>query len=163
MSKYELKITGDNKDLKRSTKEAEEMLDNLANKAQGINLGAMGELSNFSGAIMNVGRAGGIAGMAVGAFAGIVLKMADAAVSVTRELRQTSNTIGLTVEQLQKMQGVASKTGFSVEKLGDMHKDLSEKMGAAVLEGGGVSDMIKEAGVNFQELTGILENGGDAT
>ncbi|EJU7647413.1 hypothetical protein N5I01_002524 [Salmonella enterica] len=163
MSKYELKITGDNKDLKRSTKEAEEMLDNLANKAQGINLGAMGELSNFSGAIMNVGRAGGIAGMAVGAFAGIVLKMADAAVSVTRELRQTSNTIGLTVEQLQKMQGVASKTGFSVEKLGDMHKDLSEKMGAAVLEGGGVSDMIKEAGVNFRELTGILENGGDAT
>ncbi|HGA5124890.1 TPA: hypothetical protein ACISXB_003351 [Salmonella enterica subsp. enterica serovar Javiana] len=163
MSKYEVKIKGNNQDLKRKTQEAEKMLDDLANRAQSMNLGAASDLGQFSNIIMKVGRSGGIAGLSVAALAGSVTALADAAVSVTRELRQTSNTIGLTVEQLQKMQGVASKTGFSVEKLGDMHKDLSEKMGAAVLEGGGVSDMIKEAGVEFRELTGILEKGGDAT
>ncbi|EKF5500241.1 hypothetical protein OZQ09_003902 [Escherichia coli] len=125
--------------------------------------GGIGSITDIIGGLRGVvGSMGGLASAPIAAATGIKA-LADHVTGLTKELRQTSQEIGLSVEQLQKMKGVVSGTGLTIEKLGDMHKDLSEKMGAAVLEGGGVSDMIKAAGVNFRELTGILKSGGDAT
>ncbi|EPY9987872.1 hypothetical protein ACXIDX_001814 [Escherichia coli] len=167
-----LTVDAEIKAARKRLKELENQIDDIAGKAgKGIKVnaevnisgGGIGSITDIIGGLRGVvGSMGGLASAPIAAATGIKA-LADHVTGLTKELRQTSQEIGLSVEQLQKMKGVVSGTGLTIEKLGDMHKDLSEKMGAAVLEGGGVSDMIKAAGVNFRELTGILKSGGDAT
>lgn len=171
-TEHVLTVEAEIKAARKRLKELENQIDDLAGKAgKGIKVnaevstsgGGIGSITDIIGGLRGVvGSIGGLATAPLAAATGIKT-LTDHVTGLTKELRQTSQEIGLSVEQLQRMKGVVSGTGLTVEKLGDMHKDLSEKMGAAVLEGGGVSDMIKAAGVNFRELTGILKSGGDAT
>ncbi|EHO5970617.1 hypothetical protein KLY11_000657 [Salmonella enterica] len=167
-NKHTLILDANIKALNSRLNEAEKKLDGLASKAgKGITInGKLGGGFDISSLVSGLG--GGLARFAgpggIAAAAAVAMKkLADHVTGLSKELRVTSNEVGLTVEELQRMQGVFSGTSLTVEKLGDMHKDLSEKMGAAILEGGGVSDMIKAAGLEFKELHAILQNGGDAT
>ncbi|EDH8282143.1 hypothetical protein CB696_00100 [Salmonella enterica subsp. enterica serovar Livingstone] len=167
-TKHVLTVEAEVKEARKRLRELENDISRLGEKSgkgvkvnlQEVNFGGIGD------AISRMGLLGtAITNFAASPVAAIaaVKALGDHITGMSKELRTTSNEVGLTVERLQKMQGTFSNTGMTVEKLGDMHKDLSEKMGAAILEGGGVSDMIKAAGLNFKELHGILMRGGDAT
>ncbi|ECE0403405.1 hypothetical protein YJ57_20175 [Salmonella enterica subsp. enterica] len=167
-TKHVLTVEAEVKEARRRLRELENDIGRLGEKSgkgvkvnlEEVNFGGIGE------AISNMGLLGQtitrFAASPLGAIAA-VKALGDHLTGMSKEMRTASNEVGLTVERLQKMQSTFSDTSLTVEKLGDMHKDLSEKMGAAILEGGGVSDMIKEAGLNFKELHGILMRGGDAT
>ncbi|PVO50889.1 hypothetical protein [Salmonella enterica] len=167
-TKHVLKIEAEVKQARNRLRELENQINDLADKAgKGIKVnaevGSIGGIGEMISGLRGLGGAvGGLIAAPVAAI-GSIKALTDHVTGLTKELRQTSNEIGLSVEQLQRMKGVVSGTGLTIEKLGDMHKDLSEKMGAAILEGGGVSDMIKAAGVDFRQLSGILKESGDAT
>ncbi|EHO5591419.1 SHOCT domain-containing protein [Salmonella enterica] len=156
MSKYEVRITGDNGGLRRSTDQAIEMLDNLSDKA--MNLDLSGGLKGLGGSLRGVGGslglvAGGFAGVAAGA-----ISAASAVADYVKQYNEVSKATGLTVETLQKLEKQFSGTGLTVEKFGDINKDTMDKLADAWRNGGGVADDLESVGLSIKDYAEFMND-----
>ncbi|EAP8925880.1 hypothetical protein HXQ92_003671 [Salmonella enterica] len=156
MSKYEVRITGDNGGLRRSTDQAIEMLDNLSDKA--MNLDLSGGLKGLGGSLRGVGGslglvAGGFAGVAAGA-----ISAASAVADYVKQYNEVSKATGLTVETLQKLEKQFAGTGLTVEKFGDINKDTMDKLADAWRNGGGVADDLESVGLSIKDYAEFMND-----
>ncbi len=156
MSKYEVRITGDNGGLRRSTDQAIEMLDNLSDKA--MNLDLSGGLKGLGGSLRGVGGslglvAGGFAGVAAGA-----ISAASAVADYVKQYNEVFKATGLTVETLQKLEKQFAGTGLTVEKFGDINKDTMDKLADAWRNGGGIADDLESVGLSIKDYAEFMND-----
>ncbi|EDH6256480.1 hypothetical protein CB337_00090 [Salmonella enterica subsp. enterica serovar Agbeni] len=156
MSKYEVKITGDNRGLKRSTDEALDMLDNLSNQA--LNLDLSGGLKGLGGALRGIGGSAGLAVGGMTALAGATIAAANAAAEYVKKYSEVSKATGLGIETLQKLEKQFSGTGLSVEKFGDINKDAMDKLADAWRNGGGIADDLESVGLSIKDYTEFMND-----
>lgn len=156
MSKYEVRITGDNGGLRRSTDQAIDMLDQLSDKA--MNLDLSGGLKGLGGSLRGVG---GSLGLVAGGFtmvAGATIAAANAAADYVKQYTEVSKSTGLTVETLQKLEKQFSGTGLTVEKFGDINKDTMDKLADAWRNGGGVADDLESVGLSIKDYAEFMND-----
>lgn len=156
MSKYEVKITGDNDGLRRSTNQAIDMLDQLSDKA--MNLDLSGGLRGMGGSLRGLG---GSLGLVAGGFtmvAGATIAAANAAADYVKQYTEVSKSTGLTVETLQKLEKQFSGTGLTVEKFGDINKDTMDKLADAWRNGGGVADDLESVGLSIKDYAEFMND-----
>ncbi len=156
MSKYEVRITGDNGGLRRSTDQAIEMLDNLSDKA--MNLDLSGGLKGLGGSLRGVGGAMGLAAGGITMVAGATLAAANAAAEYVKKYSEVSKSTGLTVETLQKLEKQFSGTGLTVEKFGDINKDTMDKLADAWRNGGGIADDLESVGLSIKDYAEFMND-----
>ncbi len=152
--KIKVEIVGDSTGLEKSLNSAEKKLTTFG-KNVGGGLGGMSQ--NLGGAFGTIstgltGIATG-AGIAVSAIGGLALKTN----ALVKELNQLSSQSGLSVSYLQKLDKTFRDTGLGMEKLVDINTDVMDKMGDAVVSGGGeFASVIKDMGFNIQEYSQFL-------
>ncbi|EOS9525184.1 SHOCT domain-containing protein [Salmonella enterica] len=156
MSKYEVRITGDNGGLRRSTDQAIEMLDNLSDKA--MNLDLSGGLKGLGGSLRGLGGSLGLVGGGFTMVAGATIAAASAAADYVKQYTEVSKATGLTVETLQKLEKQFSGTGLTVEKFGDINKDTMDKLADAWRNGGGVADDLESVGLSIKDYAEFMND-----
>lgn len=79
-----------------------------------------------------------------------------------RGLRQAADSSNSTIEFLQQMKIAFRDTGFEVEKLGDINKDVLDHLGDAFRDGSGPADDMKALGLNLKDYNKYINqaNGG---
>ena len=92
-----------------------------------------------------------------GAFAaitgGALAAMVTETVSAIRELDSLSQTLDVNINTLRGWGGAAETVGLSTEKMGDIFKDVSEKLGDYAATGGGeAADAVEKLGLNINKL-----------
>ena len=114
-----------------------------AAKATGKALGgiAKGVLSLKTGLISVAGAVG------LGALIKSSLKSTDA-------LKKTADMLGLTVNQLQKLQYVADKSGVSTEKLNTAYQRFTRRVGEVKQETGVLKDVFKSLNISLTDQEG---------
>lgn len=156
MSKYEVKITGDNDGLRRSTDQAIDMLDQLSDKA--MNLDLSGGLKGLGGSLRGVGGSLGLVAGGFTAVAGASIAAASAVADYVKQYTEVSKSTGLTVETLQKLEKQFSGTGLTVEKFGDINKDTMDKLADAWRNGGGVADDLESVGLSIKDYAEFMND-----
>ncbi|EJQ3615224.1 hypothetical protein NZN88_000117 [Salmonella enterica] len=156
MSKYEVKITGDNDGLRRSTNQAIDMLDQLSDKA--MNLDLSGGLKGLGGSLRGVGGSLGLVAGGFTAVAGASIAAASAVADYVKQYTEVSKSTGLTVETLQKLEKQFSGTGLTVEKFGDINKDTMDKLADAWRNGGGVADDLESVGLSIKDYAEFMND-----
>ncbi|ENP5772992.1 hypothetical protein ACDX63_003628 [Salmonella enterica] len=156
MSKYEVRITGDNDGLRRSTDQAIDMLDQLSDKA--MNLDLSGGLKGLGGSLRGVGGSLGLVAGGFTAVAGATIAAASAAADYVKQYTEVSKSTGLTVETLQKLEKQFSGTGLTVEKFGDINKDTMDKLADAWRNGGGVADDLESVGLSIKDYAEFMND-----
>ncbi|EKM4171017.1 hypothetical protein QCJ25_002507 [Salmonella enterica] len=156
MSKYEVKITGDNGGLRRSTDQAIDMLDQLSDKA--MNLDLSGGLKGLGGSLRGVGGSLGLVAGGFTAVAGASIAAASAVADYVKQYTEVSRATGLTVETLQKLEKQFSGTGLTVEKFGDINKDTMDKLADAWRNGGGVADDLESVGLSIKDYAEFMND-----
>ncbi|EJK5566592.1 hypothetical protein NLF70_004446 [Salmonella enterica] len=156
MSKYEVRITGDNDGLRRSTDQAIDMLDQLSDKA--MNLDLSGGLKGLGGSLRGVGGSLGLVAGGFTAVAGASIAAASAVADYVKQYTEVSKSTGLTVETLQKLEKQFSGTGLTVEKFGDINKDTMDKLADAWRNGGGVADDLESVGLSIKDYAEFMND-----
>ncbi|EPE6834121.1 hypothetical protein ACSKPK_000886 [Salmonella enterica] len=156
MSKYEVRITGDNDGLRRSTNQAIDMLDQLSDKA--MNLDLSGGLKGLGGSLRGVGGSLGLVAGGFTAVAGASIAAASAVADYVKQYTEVSKSTGLTVETLQKLEKQFSGTGLTVEKFGDINKDTMDKLADAWRNGGGVADDLESVGLSIKDYAEFMND-----
>lgn len=156
MSKYEVRITGDNDGLRRSTDQAIDMLDQLSDKA--MNLDLSGGLKGLGGSLRGIGGSLGLVAGGFTAVAGASIAAASAVADYVKQYTEVSKSTGLTVETLQKLEKQFSGTGLTVEKFGDINKDTMDKLADAWRNGGGVADDLESVGLSIKDYAQFMND-----
>ncbi|ENJ0972152.1 hypothetical protein AB0253_002906 [Salmonella enterica] len=156
MSKYEVRITGDNDGLRRSTDQAIDMLDQLSDKA--MNLDLSGGLKGLGGSLRGLGGSLGLVAGGFTAVAGASIAAASAVADYVKQYTEVSKSTGLTVETLQKLEKQFSGTGLTVEKFGDINKDTMDKLADAWRNGGGVADDLESVGLSIKDYAEFMND-----
>lgn len=156
MSRYEVRITGDNGGLRRSTDQAIDMLDQLSDKA--MNLDLSGGLKGLGGSLRGVGGSLGLVAGGFTAVAGASIAAASAVADYVKQYTEVSKSTGLTVETLQKLEKQFSGTGLTVEKFGDINKDTMDKLADAWRNGGGVADDLESVGLSIKDYAEFMND-----
>ncbi|UGO52982.1 putative tail tape measure protein [Serratia phage vB_SmaS_Niamh] len=102
--------------------------------------------------LIRLGMLGG--GLVLGA--GLLYKMASASADYVREMRQVSESTGVSIEMLQKMKSTFSSTGLEISKFGDINKDVLDHLGDAFRDGSGPADDMKAYGLNLKDFNKYL-------
>ena len=170
-NKHVLTIETEIKDAHKKLKQLEEQLDGLAEKAgKGIKVnggingngsggGGFGGIAELVGM---VGRFAGPQGIAVAA-AAATKKFADHIAGLSSELREASEMSGVGIEELQRLTGVMKNVNLTASQAADVHKDVNEKIYEAVQSGTGeVAGVAEEYKLKFDEISKVLENGGNS-
>lgn len=169
-NKHVLTIETEIKDAHKKLKQLEEQLDGLAEKAgKGIKVnggingngsggGGFGGIAELVGM---VGRFAGPQGIAVAA-AAATKKFADHIAGLSSELREASEMSGVGIEELQRLTGVMKNVNLTASQAADVHKDVNEKIYEAVQSGTGeVAGVAEEYKLKFEEISKVMENGGN--
>ncbi|WIX32498.1 hypothetical protein QO259_17060 [Salinicola sp. JS01] len=105
---------------------------------------------------------GGLSTAVKGAAAAMGLSVAGLAALGTSQIRAVAETdrlaqsIGVQTGQLQAMQYAAQRAGLEQDKMGDILKDVSDKIGDAVSNGGGEAiDVLNNLGLSAQRLAAM--------
>lgn len=104
------------------------------------------------------------AAASMAAVAAAVTVAARAAGQFAKELEVASTRFGVTTQEMQSLAFASDKVGISLEKLGDIGKDVNEKIGEFVATGGGgfqdfvdvmdlSADEAKDLALEFQKLS----------
>ncbi|MBC5790606.1 SHOCT domain-containing protein [Providencia sp. JUb39] len=127
MSEFQVKIVG-----------SAEGLESAANTAAGILDGfSSGSVSSASDAISGLMGKMGTMGIAAGAALAALSALVAGGASLAIEYNKLSKEFGVNIEQIQKMEKAYSSASLEAEKLLDINKDASEKLGEAWNEGTG--------------------------
>ncbi|HHV0639033.1 TPA: hypothetical protein ACUK26_002996 [Escherichia coli] len=154
MTKHIVTMEGDNSGLRKSTNQAIDMLDNLADKASKL---------DFSGGLSSLGSSlrglGGSASLAVGGVLGVtgaMVGLVKVGADYVKQYSEVSKSTGLSIESLQRLEKEFSGTGLTVEKFGDINKDTLDKMGDAWANGGGIADDLESVGLKLENYAHFM-------
>lgn len=154
MTKHIVTMEGDNSGLRKSTDQAIDMLDNLADKASKL---------DFSGGLSSLGSSlrglGGSASLAVGGVLGVtgaMVGLVKVGADYVKQYSEVSKATGLSIESLQRLEKEFSGTGLTVEKFGDINKDTLDKMGDAWANGGGIADDLESVGLKLENYAHFM-------
>lgn len=152
-------INGNATGLQRALATAGNSLNSFSTQAGGSLAGLAGNFGSLTGKIggMNTGvlaLAGGF-----GALTAVVASQVNAASDYVKVLNDASYSSGMTVEQLQKLQGAFGSLNIEYDKFSDFNKDALDHMGDFFREGkGGFGDDLKAWGVNLQGFTKYMND-----
>ncbi|MEP8886167.1 hypothetical protein ABKV35_13915 [Enterobacter kobei] len=154
-SRYDVEINADNKGLSAAVNNSMEELNKLDSVANGLFSNLTGPLNNLKGGIDGI-KAMSPALMGLGA-AGLAASAGLMTINRTKEvvgtLNQISETTGVSIEMLQKLEKEFRITGMSVEEFGDINKDAMDKLGDSIREnGGGIADDLEKWGIELDSL-----------
>ncbi|MCH9404925.1 hypothetical protein WKH46_04810 [Pantoea agglomerans] len=120
-------------------------------------------LGNLSGKVSDLtGRFGGLStGLigtagAMGIVAGGIYSLVSSTAEYVNKYNEVARTSSLTVEQLQKLEKQFSGLGFTVEKFGDLNRDVLDHLGDAFRDGSGPAEDMKAYGINIQDFNKYL-------
>ncbi|EFN2593767.1 hypothetical protein HKE85_003064 [Escherichia coli] len=154
MTRHIVTMEGDNSGLRKSTNQAIDMLDNLADKASKL---------DFSGGLSSLGSSlrglGGSASLAVGGVLGVtgaMVGLIKVGADYVKQYSEVSKATGLSIESLQRLEKEFSGTGLTVEKFGDINKDTLDKMGDAWANGGGIADDLESVGLKLENYAHFM-------
>ncbi|HBB3241085.1 TPA: hypothetical protein KAD13_003404 [Escherichia coli] len=154
MTRHIVTMEGDNSGLRKSTNQAIDMLDNLADKASKL---------DFSGGLSSLGSSlrglGGSASLAVGGVLGVtgaMVGLVKVGADYVKQYSEVSKATGLSIESLQRLEKEFSGTGLTVEKFGDINKDTLDKMGDAWANGGGIADDLESVGLKLENYAHFM-------
>lgn len=149
-----VRLLGDPSNLKRAMREGTDAVEEFGSRAGG----AVEEFTGrFTGMAAGFGTA--MTGVAAAAAIGIggLTTMVNSSRDYVREMNEISRSTGLSVVQLQQLGNAFSGLGLQMDKFGDFNKDTLDKLGDAFRAGGGVSDDLKEYGLNLQDYNKYLK------
>lgn len=154
-SRYDVEINADNKGLSAAVNNSMEELNKLDSVANGLFSNLTGPLNNLKGGIDGI-KAMSPALMGLGA-AGLAASAGLMTINRTKEvvgtLNQISETTGVSIEMLQKLEKEFRITGMSVEEFGDINKDAMDKLGDSIREnGGGIADDLEKWDIELDSL-----------
>lgn len=154
-SRYDVEINADNKGLSAAVNNSMEELNKLDSVANGLFSNLTGPLNNLKGGIDGI-KAMSPALMGLGA-AGLAASAGLMTINRTKEvvgtLNQISETTGVSIEMLQKLEKEFRITEMSVEEFGDINKDAMDKLGDSIREnGGGIADDLEKWGIELDSL-----------
>ncbi|EFI2836380.1 SHOCT domain-containing protein [Escherichia coli] len=113
-------------------------LESAANKAGGILDGlASGSVDGLTSSVGGLLGKLGPLGIAAGAALGALTALAAGGAKMAIEYANLSKEFGVNIEQVQKLEKTYSSFGMNAEKILDINKDASEKLGEAWKEGTG--------------------------
>ncbi|WP_318392244.1 hypothetical protein [Enterobacter sp.] len=147
-------VDGDSSGLRRALRQGTESLEEFGSNAGG----AIEDLtSRFAGMAGGFGTA--MTGLAAATAIGIggLTAMVNSSREYVREMNEISRSTGLSVVQLQQLSAAFSGLGLGIDKFGDFNKDTIEKLADAFRAGGGVSDDLKEYGLNLLDYNKYLK------
>lgn len=152
-NKIRVDIDGDSSGLNRALRDASDSVEEFGSNAGGV----VEEFTRkFTGLAGGFGTAmAGIAGAAAIGIGGIA-SLVESSREYVREMNQISKSTGLSVTQLQQLSNAFSGLGLEMDKFGDFNKDTLDKLGDAFRAGGGVSDDLKEFGLNLKDYNKYL-------
>ncbi|EDA3265527.1 hypothetical protein A4L30_10755 [Salmonella enterica subsp. enterica serovar Bovismorbificans] len=140
---------GDNSNFKQKAVETANMLDAIAQKAQGLNSG--NAMSSLAAGFATASRAAGPLGMAVGTV-GLAIGVAiDNTVGAVNELNRLSAQSRVSVETLQKLESAFKETGMSAEKFADLNKDFKDKMADGLLNNSSLEQDLNKYGLSLKK------------
>ena len=97
--------------------------------------------------------AGGLGGVLAGIGFG---NMMSDALERAKEIQRVSSAFGVNTQSLQEWQLVAKKSGVEADKMGDIFKDISDKIGDFALTGGGeAKDLFETLKLNINEFKNL--------
>jgi len=113
----------------------------------------------------SLGKALGVAGVAITALSAGTIALINQTTAYGRELKIASQLSGIATDKLEGMAFATSTVGIGLEKLGDISKDTLEKVGDYLNTGGGgfqdfadamklTKSETKALATEFSELTG---------
>lgn len=149
-----VEIDGDSGGLQRALQQGTEAVEEFGGKVGGVVEEFTGRFSGMAGGFSTAmtGLAGAAA-IGIGGLAALVQSSRE----YVREMNEISKSTGLSVVQLQQLSSAFSGLGLEMDKFGDFNKDTLDKLGDAFRAGGGVSDDLKEFGLNLQDYNKYLK------
>ncbi|HBB8555074.1 TPA: hypothetical protein J4Z50_001676 [Escherichia coli] len=149
-----VEIDGDSGGLQRALQQGTEAVEEFGGKAGGLVEEFTSRFSGMAGGLSTAmtGLAGAAA-IGIGGLAALVQSSRE----YVREMNEISKSTGLSVVQLQQLSSAFSGLGLEMDKFGDFNKDTLDKLGDAFRAGGGVSDDLKEFGLNLQDYNKYLK------
>ncbi|WP_110636230.1 hypothetical protein [Salinicola salarius] len=142
-------ITGDGKGGVRAIKANREELDRLQRSEKDTQSATERLSASWNAAKGVVTGFAGALGLSTAGVAAMIVRQADAA----RETAAMARSIGVSTTRLQEMQYAASSVGLQSDAMGDILKDVSDKIGDAYANGGGEAlDVINNLGLSIEDL-----------
>ena len=147
-------ITGDSSGLQRAIRTGTDSLEEFGSTAGGIVEEFTGRFTGMAGGFGTAmtGLAGAAA-IGIGGLATFVQMSRD----YVREMNEISKSTGLSVVQLQQLSAAFSGLGLEMERMGSINQDSLDHLSDAFRAGGGVSDDLKEYGLNLQDYNKYLK------
>lgn len=147
-------IDGDTSGLQRALRQGTSSLEEFGSNAGGVIEDLTGSFSGLAGGFGTAMT--GLAGAAAIGIGGLTA-LVNSSREYVREMNEISRSTGLSVMQLQQLSAAFSGLGLEMDKFGDFNKDTLDKLGDAFRAGGGVSDDLKEYGLNLQQYNKYLK------
>lgn len=151
--KIGLVIEGDGKGGVKAIKATDDALGKLNNQTKRTTKESKTLKSSFAGVATKAGAVGAaIAGATAVAGSLAALLRTD----VIKELKATSDAFGVSVESLSSWSYAARSVGIETDKVGDIFKDTSDKIGDFIATGGGeAKDLFDNLNLSIDELRGL--------
>jgi len=152
-------INGDATGLQRALGTAGNSLNAFSREAGGSLASLSGGFGDITGKLAGMNTGLLAVGAGFGALTPITISQVNAASDYVKVLNDASYTSGMTVEQLQKLQGAFGSLNIEYDKFSDFNKDALDHMGDFFREGkGGFGDDLKAWGVNLQGFTKYMND-----
>ncbi|MDH4572474.1 hypothetical protein [Salinicola acroporae] len=145
-------ISGDGKGGVRAIKANREELERFDRQSRQSRSSTESLSNSWSTATRVVGGLTSALGLSAAGFAAMVTRQASAA----RETAALASSIGVSTGRLQELQYAAKSVGLESDAMGDILKDVSDKIGDAYANGGGEAlDVINNLGLSVQDLINL--------
>lgn len=127
-------------------------IDNQLNNTQQAAQNTGDSMSDaFAGAVAGAGQLAAAIGAGTAALAVLVATTSNA----VREFNSLANSLGLSYQQLQRMEAVSGAANLETEMMIDLAKTLSEKMGEGAAGNEDFLKTIDAIGLSFDDLQGM--------
>lgn len=145
-------ISGDGKGGVRAVKANREELERFDRQSKQTSSSTERLSARWSSATRIAGGLTSALGLSTAGFAAMVARQASAA----RETAALASSIGVSTGRLQELQYAAKSVGLESDAMGDILKDVSDKIGDAYANGGGEAlDVINNLGLSVQDLINL--------
>lgn len=149
------RIRGSASDAADAIRRAADEQERLRNAGGGAG-GAGGGMGQTANAAMSIARATTMAVAAVTAMAAATAHATGELLAMSRELENAERQLGISSQTLQVWGIAADKIGLSSEKMRDIFKDVSDKLGDFATTGGGeAKDIIERLNLDINELINL--------
>lgn len=149
-------VTGDVTGLRKALSDGTQAIDKFGSESGelfgGLTESIGGLTSKFAGFSTGLVGTAGALGLVVGG----VFSLVSASNEYVKTYNEVAASSSLSVTQLQKLEKQFGSTGLSVEKFGDLNRDVLDHLGDAFRDGSGPAGDMKAYGINLQNFNKYL-------